>query len=157
MDTLILTSAQIEQVPVLAGNVSPVWFRILIDLFVWKLFGNMKNDTQEPLVAVEPRRPPMTNVGTETAFRHDNCKHFQKSKHILGSEVSWCDHQPPEGAFSEVRVHAGTTQVDFQVDRPPPADSSPGDLLITMVKERVKKSFEKMKKSESCSHLSLIW
>ena len=36
-----------------------------------------------------------------------------------------------------VRVHAGTTQVDFKVDRAPPADSPPGDLLITMVKETV--------------------
>ena len=50
-----------------------------------------------------------------------------------------------------VRVHGGTTQVDFEVDRPPPADSSPGDLLITMVKETViiyikKKEFQKMKK-----------
>ena len=33
----------------------------------------------------------MTNVGTETAFRHDQCKHFQKSKHRFVSEVSWCD------------------------------------------------------------------
>ena len=32
-----------------------------------------------------------------------------------------------------VRFHVGTTQVDFEVDRPPPADSPPGDLLITMV------------------------
>ena len=32
--------------------------------------------------------------------------------------------------------HAGTTQVDFEVDCPPPADSPPGDLLITMVKEK---------------------
>ena len=41
------------------------------------------------------------------------------------------------------------TQVDFEVDRLPPADSPPGDLLITMVKETMiiyKKSFEKMKK-----------
>ena len=36
-----------------------------------------------------------------------------------------------------VRDHAGTTQVDFEVDRPPPADSPPGDLLITTVKETV--------------------
>ena len=39
--------------------------------------------------------------------------------------------------------------MDFEVDRPPPADSPPGDLLITMVKETgiiYKKSFEKMKK-----------
>ena len=35
-----------------------------------------------------------------------------------------------------VRVYAGTTQVDFEVDRSPLADS-PRDLLITMVKEIV--------------------
>ena len=28
-------------------------------------------------------------------------------------------------------------QVDIEVDRPPPPDSPPGDLLITMVKETV--------------------
>ena len=43
------------------------------------------------LVAVEPRRPPLTDVGTETAFRLDQRKHFRKSKHFLRSEVSWCD------------------------------------------------------------------
>ena len=36
-----------------------------------------------------------------------------------------------------VRFHVGITQVDFEVDRPPPADSPPGDLLITMVQETV--------------------
>ena len=44
-------------------------------------------------------------------------------------------------------VHAGTSQVDFEVDRPPPAP--PGHLLITMVKEAVfctKNEFWKMKK-----------
>ena len=48
-----------------------------------------------------------------------------------------------------VRDHAETAQVDFEVDRPPPADSPQGDLLITMVKETVilyKKEFRKMKK-----------
>ena len=57
-----------------------------------------------------------------------------------------------------VRVHAGTTQVDFEVDRPSPADSPP-DLLITMEKETViicKKEFRKNEKSETCSYLSLI-
>ena len=47
-----------------------------------------------------------------------------------------------------VSVHAGTSQVDFEVDRPPPAP--PGHLLITMVKEAVfctKNEFRKMKKS----------
>ena len=47
-----------------------------------------------------------------------------------------------------VTVHAGTTEVDFEVDRPPLADSPPGDLLITMVKETVifVKKVSKMKK-----------
>ena len=36
-----------------------------------------------------------------------------------------------------VRVHDGTTQVNFEVDRPPPADSPSGVLLIIMVKETV--------------------
>ena len=52
----------------------------------------------------------------------------------------------PKEAFSEVRVHAETTQVDFELERLPPADSPPGDLLITVVKETVliyKRSFEK--------------
>ena len=49
-----------------------------------------------------------------------------------------------------VSVHAGTSQVDFEVDCPPPAACPAGDLLITMVKEPVtlyKKEFRKMKKS----------
>ena len=57
------------------------------------------------------------------------------------------------------QMQAGTTQVDFEVDRPPPAGSPTGDLLITMVKETVifyKKEFRKMKKSETFSSLSLI-
>ena len=33
-------------------------------------------------------RPPLTDVGTETAFRLDQRKHFRKSKHLLRSEVS---------------------------------------------------------------------
>ena len=55
-----------------------------------------------------------------------------------------------------VSVHAGTSQVDFEVDCPPPAACPPGDLLITMVKETVilyKKEFRKMKKSR-ISHWS---
>ena len=52
----------------------------------WALWAGQENRIrQEPLVAVEPRRSPVTNVGTETTFRHDHCKHFQKSKHLLGS------------------------------------------------------------------------
>ena len=36
-----------------------------------------------------------------------------------------------------VTVHVGTTQLDFEADRPPPADSSPGDVFITIVEETV--------------------
>ena len=39
-------------------------------------------------IAEEPRRPPMTDVGTETAFRLEERKHFRKSKHLLRSEVN---------------------------------------------------------------------
>ena len=49
-----------------------------------------------------------------------------------------------------VSVHAGTSQVDFEVDCPPPACLSTRRSLITMVKETVilyKKEFRKMKKS----------
>ena len=35
--------------------------------------------------------------------------------------------QTPKKAISEVGVHAGTTQVDFEADRQLPADSPPGD------------------------------
>ena len=45
------------------------------------------------------------------------------------------------------QMQAGTTQVDFEVDRPPPADSPPGDLLTTMVKETVI-LYKKVSKSE---------
>ena len=55
-----------------------------------------------------------------------------------------------------VSVHAGTSQVDFEVDRPPPAP--PGRLLITMVKEAVfctKNEFPKMKKILGLSLIDL--
>ena len=57
--------------------------------------------------------------------------------------------------MQSVSVLAGTSQVDFEVDCPPPAclsTTAPGDLFITMVKETVslyKKEFRKMKKSIS--------
>ena len=84
----------------------------------------------------------------------------------------------PKGTISEVRVHAGlyldlldadrspnavrfhvgTTQVDFEADRLPPANSPPGDILITMVKETVilyKKRVSKMKKVVSLMIIDL--
>ena len=49
-----------------------------------------------------------------------------------------------------VSVHAGTSQVDFEVDHLPPANSPSGHLMITMVKEAVfctKNEFRKKKKT----------
>ena len=40
--------------------------------------GEGRGHLTRVLVAVEPHRPPMTNVGTETAFRLDHCKNFLK-------------------------------------------------------------------------------
>ena len=50
-----------------------------------------------------------------------------------------------------VGVHAGTAQVDFEVDRPPPADSPPGDLLITMDKGNNTSNKRFSKKSKKLS------
>ena len=56
----------------------------------WKM-ETLSPCEQDPLIAVEPRRPPTTtNEDTETSFRHDHCI-SKKSKHLLTSEVSWCD------------------------------------------------------------------
>ena len=57
------------------------------------------------------------------------------------------------------RFHVRTTQVDLKVDRPPPANSPPGDILITMVKETVilyKKRVSKMKKVVPLIYLEVI-
>ena len=47
----------------------------------------------------------------------------------------YLDMLDADRSTNAVSVHAGTSQVDFEVDRPPPAP--PGHLLITMVKEAV--------------------
>ena len=67
--------------------------------------------------------------------------------------VLYLDMLDADRSPNAVSVHAGTSQVDFKVDCPPPAACSPGDILITMVKETVilyETSFEKK------SYLSLI-
>ena len=55
-----------------------------------------------------------------------------------------------------VRFHVGTTQVDFEVGRLPPANSAPGDLLITMVMETVILYKKRLSKNERKSYVSLI-
>ena len=77
------------------------------------------------------------------------------------SEVSvhaglYLDILDADRSLNAVSVHAGTSQVDFEVGRPAPADFPPGNLLITMVKDTVilyEKEFRKIKKK---SYLSLI-
>ena len=58
---------------------------LFVSLLVNKIAGRL-----------EPRRPPMKDEGTETAFRLDQCKHFRKSKHPLRSEVNRCDQSSIE-------------------------------------------------------------
>ena len=96
---------------------------------------------------------------TETA-----CVYFQLNRYTCSASRILDEKEPlPRSEFTlvlnldildagrsanAVRVYSGTTQVDFEVDRPPPADSPPGDILITMVKETVilyKKEIRKMK------------
>ena len=82
---------------------------------------------------------------------------FDRKGIISGVKVQaglYLDMLDADRSPNAVSVHAGTSQVDFEVDRPPPAP--PGHLLITMVKEAVfctKFEFRKMKKK---SYLSLI-
>ena len=69
---------------------------------------------------------------------------FPRSEFTLALNL---DMQDAGRSPNIVRDHAGTAQVAFEVDRPPPAGSQPGDLWITMVLETAilckKKSFEK--------------
>ena len=51
----------------------------------------------------------------------------------VGVRGQWCDHWPAQTRkeeFSEISVHAGTTQVDLEVERQTPAFSPPGDQLF---------------------------
>ena len=78
---------------------------------------------------------------------------FPRSEFTLALNLDILDAGQSPNAVS---VHARTSQVDFEVDRPPPAACPPGDFLITMVKETVilyKKEFRNMKKSR-ISHWS---
>ena len=61
----------------------------------------------------------------------------------------------PKRSILQVRVHAGTAQVDFEADRQPPAEAPTGDNLITMVKETVKR-VSKNEKMKLVPFLSLI-
>ena len=82
---------------------------------------------------------------------------FDRKGIISGVRVQaglYLDMLDADRSPNAVSVHAGTSQVDFEVDCPPPAP--PGHILITMVKEAVfctKNEFRKMKKK---SYLSLI-
>ena len=69
---------------------------------------------------------------------------FEERVHAgLYFDILHADRSP-----NAVRFHVGTTQVDFEVDHPPPANSPPGDLMITMVKETVILSKKRVSKIE---------
>ena len=69
------------------------------------------------LVAVEPRRLLMTDVGTETAFRLDQRKQFQKSKHLLRSKVNWCDQTSVDLHLRRSTVMYMPSTTDFDKKR----------------------------------------
>ena len=89
-----------------------------------------------PFTHTNPPPPPPSvrnwNVhvmlSDKSTLASTSCMHFQKSNHLLRSEVSWCNsnmnhrltstsicrlsadlHRSPKETFSEIRVHAGTT------------------------------------------------
>ena len=105
---------------------------------------------------------------------HQNCSHGFRQVHASERSfacifktvhISWGQrsvdaitglHRSPKEALSKSEFWPENTQVDFEIDHPPPADSPPGDSLITVKKETVTlKRVSKMKKSETCSYLSL--
>ena len=59
---------------------------------------------------MKPRRPAMTNAGNETAFRHYHLQAFPKSKHLLRSEVSWCDQT---GVDLHLHMHRSTCSASW--------------------------------------------
>ena len=95
-------------------------------------------------------RPPGWHrncIQTSPRKREIICMHFKKGN------ISWGQRSVDAitGLHRPQKKHSPRSeftpeQVDLEVDGQPPADSPPRDHLITMVKETVKKSFEKMQK-----------
>ena len=140
-----------------------------------------KGEKQEPVIAVEPRKPPMTNKGTETAFRHDHCKHFEKVNILWGQRsvdamklVYTCrcsttstyklsvQDFDPKGTSSKVRVHAGlylgtgcwSIAKNSRISTKFSSSSSRSfDHHSKTKKEIVKNAFEKWKKTSTSSEV----
>ena len=120
--------------------------------------------TKEPFL-----RSKLTSLRSEVSWYDQTRVYFQLHRSTCwASRISTQKEPFPRSEFTlalnlgildagrspnAVRVHAGTTQVDFEVDCPPPADSPPGDLLITMVKETAK-SYKKKWKKVKLVHIS---
>ena len=84
---------------------------------------------------------------------------FDRKGIISGVRVQaglYLDMLDADRSPNAVSIHAGTSRVDFEVDRPPPTACPPGDLLITMVKEAVFSTKYEFRKKEKRSYLSLI-
>ena len=73
------------------------WRPVIAFLYCFPFHSFLHCYNTRPLVGVEPHRPPMTNVGPETAFRLDHCKHFQKANISWGQrsvDAIICLHRP---------------------------------------------------------------
>ena len=86
-------------------------------------------------VCMKPHKPPMTNAGTKTAFRHGHLQAFPKRKHLLRSEVSWC-----EQIGADLQLHRSTCfalQISTQKEPFPRSEFTPAlhlDIQLGTVK-----------------------
>ena len=120
-------------------TVAAVWKFWVQALVVWQKARVHEHEARQ---GSKDKRIHALEYGTKTAFRQVAASErllewIFKSKHPLGSEFSWSNYQldrttKNHSTWSE--CHAGTTQVNFEADHQPPADSPPKDHLITVVK-----------------------
>ena len=98
------------------------------------------------LRCLKPHRPYTVDFAIDARERV-NVTDFDRKGITSGVRVQsglYLDMLDADRSPNAVSVHAGTSQVDFEVDSLPPAP--PGHILITMVKEAVfctKNDFQK--------------
>ena len=125
------------------------------DKFSTLIFATVSRK-QEPQVAVEPSRSPMTSVGTETAFTPDQLQAFPKKQTSLEVSGQLIRSNLCRSSTTSIYMLSVTDFDPFprsEFTPAPNADSprSSRNRLITIVKLKkklLKKKFRKMKKPE---------
>ena len=102
-----------QHIPIsFGGGFSKPVARYVVNVSAWWIGASFAAGLYKIAGRLEPRRPPMKDEGTETAFRLDQCKHFRKSKHLLRSEVNRCDQ-----SSIELHLRLSTSTSYWWVDR----------------------------------------